>query len=87
MLHTYCLLVVVLAKWRIQSHCNVSVPSNLLIQDFFFFLLLERETGREKEREGNIDVPEKHRSVASPMPPTGDLACNPGLCPDREANQ
>ena len=25
--------------------------------------------------------------VASHMPPTGDLACNPGMCPDWELNQ
>ena len=25
--------------------------------------------------------------VASHMPPTGDLACNPGMCPDWESNQ
>ena len=42
--------------------------------------------GREKERERNIDVPEKHRSVASPMPPLGDLACNTGMSPDGESN-
>ena len=33
--------------------------------------------GREGEREG-----EKHQCVvASRMPPTGDLACNPGMSP------
>ena len=25
--------------------------------------------------------------VASQVPPTGDLACNPGMCPDWELNQ
>ena len=39
--------------------------------------------GREGEREG-----EKHRSVvASQVLPTGDLACNAGMCPDWESNQ
>ena len=34
--------------------------------------------GREGEREG-----EKHPCVvASHTPSTGDLACNPGMCPD-----
>ena len=29
----------------------------------------------------------KHQCVgASCMPPTGDLACNPGMCPDWEPN-
>ena len=41
-----------------------------------------REKGREGEREG-----EKHQCVVtSHAPPTGDLACNPGLCPDWELN-
>ena len=34
----------------------------------FIYLFLERGEGREKERERNIDVPEKHRLVASHMP-------------------
>ena len=38
--------------------------------------------GKEEEREG-----EKHQCVvASCVPPTGDLACNPGMCPDWELN-
>ena len=42
-----------------------------------------RERGREGEREG-----EKHQHVvASHTPPTGDLACNPGMCPDWESNR
>ena len=45
---------------------------------FKFYLFLEK--GREGEREG-----EKHRCViASHVAPTGDLACNPGMCPDWE---
>ena len=41
-----------------------------------FYLFLER--GEEKEKEG-----EKHQYVvASHAPPTGNLACNPGMCPD-----
>ena len=46
-----------------------------------FYLLIFRERGREGEREG-----EKHQcAVASPMPPTGDLAHKPGMCPDWES--
>ena len=53
---------------------------------FFFFKILfvflgERE-GREIERERNSNVQEIHQSVSSHMPPTGDLAHNPGVCPD-----
>ena len=46
----------------------------------FIYLFLERGEGREKERE-------KHQCVvASHVVPTGDLACNPGMCPDWELN-
>ena len=30
---------------------------------------------------------EKHQCVRDRMPPTGDLARNPGMCPDWELNQ
>ena len=56
-----------------------------LFQKFFIFkdfiyLFLEREEG---EREG-----EKHQCVvASRMTPHLGLACNPGMCPNRELNQ
>ena len=49
----------------------------IIIKDFIF-----RERGREGQREG-----EKYwYVVASPAPPTGDLARNPGMCPDWESN-
>ena len=60
---------------------------NDLILLFFFFRLYLRREGSEKERERNINVQETHRSVDSCTPPTGDLACNPGMCPDRELNR
>ena len=42
-----------------------------------FYSFIFRERGREGEKEG-----EKHQYVvASCAPPTGDLACNPGMCP------
>ena len=48
---------------------------------YFIYLFLER--GREREREG-----EKHQCVvASCMPPTGDPAFNPGMCPKWESNR
>ena len=56
---------------------------NIFIKDFIY-LLLERANGREKE-ERNSDVQKIHRSVGTP--PTGDLACNPDMCPDLESNQ
>ena len=42
-------------------------------------LFIFRKRGRERE---------KHQCVvASCAPPTGDLGCNPGMCPDWELNQ
>ena len=47
-----------------------------------FYLFIFRERGRKGETEG-----EKHQCrVASHVAPTGDLAHNPGMCPDRESN-
>ena len=45
-----------------------------------FYLFLDRVEGRENERG-------KHQCVvASGVPATGDLASNPGMCPDWESN-
>ena len=54
-----------------------------LLVDFLFYIFIFRERGKKGEIEG-----EKHQCVvASHTPPTGDLACNPGMCPDWESNQ
>ena len=46
-----------------------------------FYLFIFRERGREGERG------EKHQCVvAYHVPPTGHLACIPGMCPDWESN-
>ena len=46
-------------------------------------ILLFLDRKGEGEREG-----EKHQYVvASCVAPTGDLACNPGMCPDWDLNQ
>ena len=47
-----------------------------------------RERGREGrgEREGNINMSQKHLTAASRMPPAGDQTHNPGMYPDRELN-
>ena len=48
-----------------------------------FYLFIFRERGKEGERNG-----EKHQCVvASHTSSTGDLACNPGMCPDWGLNQ
>ena len=44
----------------------------------FIYLFLEKREGREGEKH--------QRVVASRAPPTGDLACNPGMCPDQVSN-
>ena len=66
-------------------HCNDSS----LISDFLFFSFkdfiysfLEGGEVREKERERNINV-----WLPLKCPPTGDLARNPGMCPDWQSNQ
>ena len=46
------------------------------------YLYIFRERGREGEKKG-----EKYQCmVASYVPPIGDLACSPGMCPDWESN-
>ena len=59
--------------WEVQTH--------FLSFFFRFYLFIFRERRKEGEREG-----EKHHSVvASPAPPTGDLARNPGMFLDQES--
>ena len=53
-------------------------PSLFLFHFSKVYLFIFRERGREGGRDG-----EKHQHVvASCMPPTDDLACNPGMYPD-----
>ena len=67
----------------LQSQENPSVPqivTGSLLGFFFerFYLFTFRERGREGEREV-----EKHQCVVvSHVAPTGNLAHNPGMCPD-----
>ena len=61
----------------------------LLFKKFFqiFYLFFRQGEEREKEGEKHQCVWEKHQSTASPTFPPGDLAHNPGMCPDWEYNQ
>ena len=58
-----------------------SVSWRFFFKDFYS-LILGRGERRDKERERNIDVREKHESVASHMCPDQVL----GMCPDRESD-
>ena len=49
-------------------------------------LILERGGGRERERERNLDVRERHQSVFSWRRLDQDLTPNLGMCPDWESN-
>ena len=58
-----------------------TIPKLFLKNILFTFIFKQR--GRKGENEG-----EKHQCVvASSVPLTGDLTCNPGMCPDWELNQ
>ena len=57
------------------------VFNDILFFKDFIYLFLERGVRREREGEEHQHV------IASCMPHTGDLAQNPGICPDREWNQ
>ena len=55
----------------------------VVVQFFLKIIYLFLDRGEKGEREE-----EKHQYVvACHVPPTGDVACNPGLCPDWELNQ
>ena len=61
---------------------EIAAPS---VRGFYFFKIIYfifRQRVREGKREG-----EKHRCVVDPhIPPIGDLAHNPGMCPAWESN-
>ena len=66
---------IVIQELSIWSLCNYSQSYIPFLNKDFIYLFLERGEGGEKERKRNIDMPEKHGSVASCTPPTGE----PGL--------
>ena len=59
-----------------STHLDSSPRPIVFFKDFIS-LFLEKGEGREKH----------HCVVASRVPPTGDLAGNPGICSDWESNQ
>ena len=70
--------------YYLMRHYLVTFLNNVLLFLFFKILFICIERGREGEREGK----KKHQCVvASHMPQTGDLAHNPGMCPEWELSQ
>ena len=56
-------------------------PVWTIFKKILLYLFLDRGKGREQEGE-------KHQCMVAPhVPPTGDLACNPGMYHDWELNQ
>ena len=73
--HVICPCFVLFYIFKIQGR-------NIYIFKDFIYLFSERGEGRERETKS-----EEHQCVvASCAPSTGDLACNPGMCPDWESN-
>ena len=66
----------------------LGLSAQVLLFLFLFKVFIYFFWGKEGERKGG-----KHRrvretwTVASCLPPTEDLARNPGMCPDMESNQ
>ena len=52
---------------------------------FYFYFLFFGERRREGERKGVKHWYVKKTSIGTP--PTGELAHNPGMCPNQESNQ
>ena len=79
-----CLLPVTPAYHHHLCICHLSYLSSIwpcLLKKYFSYLFSESRERREKEGE-------KHQCVvASCTPPTGNLACHPGMCPDWELNR
>ena len=61
----------------------MTVAEYLIIYLFIFkILFIFRQRGREGEKLGE----KQQYVVGSHAPPTGDLAYNPGMCPNWESN-
>ena len=75
-----CLFSLALIHFSIPPHLLAQSYCNLFVfKDFICF----QTRGREGERVG-----QKHQCVVASCgyPPTEDLACNPGMCPDQDSN-
>ena len=59
----------------------------IIIKILFIYFWGGRQGEREEEKHQCTSVCERYSDRASHMPPPGDLACNPGMCPDWESNR
>ena len=64
----------------------------MVVSDLYFFnyvFIYFRENGEESEKERETNMMWKRSIDLLPLscPQLGNLACHPGLCPDRESNQ
>ena len=72
-MHSSCTIII---EWKLkvandaESLDSGRKPPNDLLKRYYLFL--DREKRREKERERTIDVREKHQLVASGACPDGD---------------
>ena len=64
-----------------RHSCHFMNEMSVILLFRFCLFILERVEGG-KERERSIDIREIHQLGASCTPPTGDLTCNPGMCPE-----
>ena len=69
-----------LSSWGLEKD-RCCLLTKLLFKDFIY-LLLERGKGRER----NINMQETRELVVSCLPPAGNPAHNPGMCPEWESN-
>ena len=82
-IYLVCYMEQYVLELLLQQHIQVYL---IFKKDFIYLILETGEEGREKERERNMNVREKRGSVSSCTCPSGDLARNPGMCPDWELN-
>ena len=75
----FTISIFIIMVFHFKMFLVLSAAQRLFFKDFIYLFFRGRR--REEEREG-----EKYQLVASCMPPTRDLACNPGMCPGQESN-
>ena len=73
---------IIRTKSHIFSHSVM--PLAFFFKTLFIYFQREEKGGIEGEKHWCMRETSIH--CASHMPPTGDLARNPGMCPDRELN-